>query len=328
MVRQEESGRTGRSIVGLAALGLVVVSVVIMAQRQVGHKPEIAGQPGSVATGAGASTRPAAPPNAMATNTVAHLDIEYAAHDPVLNTLDLYGPADAKGAPVVIFVHGGEWSRGDKQPVSYKPKFFNENGIIFITTNYRLSPKAPHPAQVDDVAEAVKWVHDHIGEYGGDPAKMVLMGHSAGCHIVTYVGLNPEPLGKVGLKPSDLKGVVAWSGGMYDLADRYKGGGMYKPFIKATFGEAEDAQRAGSPLTYAGNAKDGPRFLMASTDEERAKTSREASEKMITKIIEAGGSAKAETLAGRSHRGAIEQLGAPDDKTGAELLDFIHSVTR
>jgi len=272
--------------------------------------------------------REVAPPNALAAHSLAVLDIRYASLDPALNTLDLYAPRDAKNAPTLLFVHGGEWSRGDKQPVSCKPKFFNEQGIIFITTNYRLSPAAPHPAQVDDVASAVRWVHDHIAEYGGDPAKIVLLGHSAGCHIVTYVGLNPEPLAKVGLKPSDLKGIVAWSGGMYDLPDRYKAGGMYAPFIKATFGESEDAQRAGSPLTYAKNAKGGPAFLIASTDEQRAQSSRDASDKLMNAVNSAEGSAKSTLLAGRTHRGAIDQLGAPDDKTGPVLVDFIKSVTR
>jgi arylformamidase len=283
-----------------------------------------------VSAGAAATTRTRepAPSNVLAANTVARLNIRYAAHDAALNTLDLYAPRDAKNAPTLLFVHGGEWSRGDKQPVSYKPKFFNERGVIFISTNYRLSPAAPHPAQVDDVAEAVRWVREHSAEYGGDPAKIVLLGHSAGCHLVSYVGLNPEPLAKVGLKPSDLKGVVAWSGGMYDLPDRCKAGGMYAPFIKATFGESEDAQRAGSPMSYVKNAQGGPAFLVASTDEERAQASRDASARLLAAINAAGGSARPALLAGRTHRGAIEQLGAPDDTTGAVLMDFIKAVTR
>jgi acetyl esterase/lipase len=275
------------------------------------------------------AARPPAPPNEMARNTVAHLDVAYADRNSELNKLDIYAPKGAKGAPIVLFVHGGEWSRHDKQPVSYKPKFFNENGVIFITTNYRLSPKDPHPAQVDDVAEAVAFVHKHAGEYGGDPSKIVLMGHSAGCHIVTYVGLNPESLAKVGMKPSDLAGVVAWSGGMYDLADRYKKGGTYPPFIKATFGESEEAQRAGSPMTYTRNAKNSPPFLIASTDEAgKPQASRQASANLIAAINAAGGSAKPYTIQDRTHRAAIEQVGAAADKSGPALVEFVKSVTK
>lgn len=140
-------------------------------------------------------------------------------------TLDVYAPPDVKGAPVVVYVHRGEWARGDKSEVSYKPKLFNERGIVFVSVNYRLSDVARHPAQVDDVAAAVRWVVDHIAEHGGSPQRIVLMGHSAGCHIASLVGLDPRPLAKVGLTPDVLRGVVCWSGGAYDLAAKVAEGG-------------------------------------------------------------------------------------------------------
>ncbi len=276
---------------------------------------------------AAATTRPAQTP-ILSPSTVLHANVPYGGPDVKMDVADVYSPAGATGAPVLVFVHGGEWSRGDKQDVSYKPKFLNENGIVFVAVNYRLSPKDPHPAQVQDVATAIAWVHQHISEYGGDPGKIVIMGHSAGCHLVTLVTLNPEYLAKAGMKPADLRGVVAWSGGMYDLAARFKGGGMYPPFIKATFGETEEPQRAGSPLTYAANAKDAPRYLIASCDDEKSKTSREASQQMIDAINAGGGHADSALLVGKIHFTANHELGMPGDKTGAILLDFIRSVTR
>ncbi|HUO07583.1 MAG TPA: alpha/beta hydrolase [Phycisphaerae bacterium] len=281
----------------------------------------------SVTTATQATTRPAQTP-VLSANTVLHADVPYGGPDAKMDVADIYSPAGAKRAPVLIFVHGGEWSRGDKHDVSFKPKFFNENGIVFVAVNYRLSPKNPHPAQVQDVATAIAWVHQHIGDYGGDPQKIVIMGHSAGCHLVTLVSLNPEYLGHVGMNPADLRGVVAWSGGMYDLAARATGGGMYPPFIKATFGESEESQRAGSPLTYATNAKDAPPFLIASCDDEKSKTSREASQQMIDAINAAGGHAESAILVGKVHFTANHELGAQGDKTAAILLRFFHSVTR
>ena len=274
-----------------------------------------------------ATTRPAQTP-VLSSSTVLHANVPYGGPDAKQDVADIYSPAGTTNAPVLLFVHGGEWSRGDKQDVSYKPKFLNEYGIVFVAINYRLSPKDPHPAQVQDAATAIGWVHQHIAEYGGDPAKIVIMGHSAGCHLVTLVTLNPEYLAHAGMKPSDLRGVVAWSGGMYDLATRYKGGGMYPPFIKATFGDTEESQRAGSPLTYAANAKDAPRFLIASCDDEKSKTSREASQQMIDAINAGGGHAEPALLVGKVHFTANHELGTSGDKTGAILLDFIHSVTR
>lgn len=275
------------------------------------------------------STRPArvSQEPILAPNTVVHADVRYGDADEKLNVLDIYAPREAKNAPVLLFIHGGEWSRGDKHGVRYKPQFFNQNGVIFISTNYRLSPAAPHPAQVDDVASAIAWVHAHVAEYGGDPGKIVIMGHSAGCHLVTLVSLDPEYLAKVHLKPTDLRGVVSWSGGMFDLVDRAKGTGMYPPFIKATFGEAEAGQRAASPQTYVANAKTCPPFLFASCDDDRSKPSRAVSEEMVDQIRKDGGKAKAVLLANRVHFSALSEIGAPDDTTGAILLDFIKSAT-
>jgi len=101
--------------------------------------------------------------------------------------------------------------------VSYKPKFLNENGIVFVSANYRLSPPAKHPTHISDVAAAVRWVYDHAAEIGASPKKIVVMGHSCGCHLVTLLALDPRWLAGVKLSPDDLRGVVAWSGGAYDL---------------------------------------------------------------------------------------------------------------
>ena len=85
--------------------------------------------------------------------------------------LDFYLPRGVKNAPVLIFIHGGEWTRHDKAEVSYKPKFLNEHGIIFASINYRLSPAAKHPDHADDVAAAIAWVRSHAEDFGGDPKK-------------------------------------------------------------------------------------------------------------------------------------------------------------
>jgi acetyl esterase/lipase len=123
----------------------------------------------------------------LAKDTVVRADVPYGEGDK--RRLDVYSPKGVKQAPVVVFVHGGEWARRDKSEVSYKPKFLNGNGIVFVSINYRLTPAVTHPAHVSDVASAVGWVRDHAADFGGDPNKVVLMGHSAGCHLVTLVAL-------------------------------------------------------------------------------------------------------------------------------------------
>jgi arylformamidase len=243
-------------------------------------------------------------------------------------TLDIYAPPGAKDAPVVVYAHRGEWAKGDKSEVCYKPKFLNENGVIFVSVNYRLSGVARHPAQVNDVAAALRWVHDHISEHGGDAHKIILMGHSAGCHIVTFVGLDPRPLATVGLKPGDLAGVVSWSGGAFDLPAKYAAGGMYHDYIAKNFTEQEAAQRDASPIAHIGDARPMPWFLFVSAGDGRV-TSREVSEKMATLVGQAGGQATVVTLPGKTHFTADYECGMPDDPgdTGQILLGFIHAAT-
>jgi dipeptidyl aminopeptidase/acylaminoacyl peptidase len=129
------------------------------------------------------------------------------------------------------------------------------------------------------------------------------------------------------MKPSDLKAVVAWSGGMYDLATRVKGIGMYPPFIKATFGEGEEAQRAASPASFVANAKDGPAFLFASVDDEKSRESRDATEQMVSSIKAAGGKVESVILKDRNHFMANHMVGAEGDKTGEVLVKFVKKVS-
>lgn len=274
-----------------------------------------------------ATTQPARPDMTarLADNTIATKDIAYVANAADKQKLDIYAPRDAKGAPVILFVHGGEWTKGDKSEVSFKPRFFNQNGVVFISANYRLSGTDQHPAQVNDVASATRWVKDHIAEYGGDPSKVVLVGHSAGCHIVSMVGLDPRPLATVGLKPSDLSGVVCWSGGAYDLPAKVAENGKYAPYIRANFGPNESAWYDASPINHINDFKPLPPFMFASAEAGNA-NSRVLSEKMTALISDTGATASAALLAGKTHVLANHEVGMEGDITGQTLLQFVNSV--
>ncbi len=263
----------------------------------------------------------------IADGSVVKRDIPYVPGGASQQTLDLYAPKSAKEVPVVIFVHGGEWTKGDKSEVSYKPKFFNENGIVFVSVNYRLSGTAQHPAQVNDVAAAIRWLRDHVVKYGGDPRKLVLMGHSAGCHLVTFVGLDPAPLASVQMRPADLLAVVSWSGGAFDLVEKVKSGGMYADYIRKNFGSDRQSWHDASPIFHIGDSKPMPPFLFASAENGNPE-SRVASERMAMIIRLAGGQAETSRLSGRDHTTANHLIGAPGDKTGAILLQFIWKAVR
>src|SRR6478672_8655411 len=96
-------------------------------------------------------------------------DIPYAKPAHERQILDVYAPRDAKNLPVVFWIHGGGWQAGDKSSVQHKPQAFTDKGFVFVSTNYRLLPSVDMGTIVRDVARAVRWVHHHVTEHGGDP---------------------------------------------------------------------------------------------------------------------------------------------------------------
>jgi hypothetical protein len=139
------------------------------------------------------------------------------------------------------------------------------------------------------------------------------------------VTLDPGYLTAVKLRPADVAGVVAWSGGAYDLVEKVKAGGAYAGYIKKAFGETEDAWRDASPVAHAKEGRTKPPFLFVSI--ERGNPSHKAAERLAQLIRDAGGKAESSLLEGRDHFHANHLLGAPDDTTGKVLLDFVRKVS-
>src|SRR5262249_14761906 len=102
-------------------------------------------------------------------------------------TLDVYAPAEGKDLPVVLWIHGGGWRAGDKANVQKKPQAFADKGYVFVSTNYRFVPQVTVKEMAGDIAKAIRWVHDHARDYGGDPKAIFVMGHSAGAHLAALV---------------------------------------------------------------------------------------------------------------------------------------------
>ena len=125
-----------------------------------------------------------------------------------LQSLDVYAPKDAKNLPVMIYIHGGGWQRGDKAAVGSKPAYFCSRGWVFVSLNYRFVPTVDLLTQLQDSAHAIAWVHTHIADHGGDPQQLHLMGHSAGAHHVAILATNERFLKAAGTDLSILKSVV------------------------------------------------------------------------------------------------------------------------
>ena len=118
--------------------------------------------------------------------------------------MDVYLPPNAKGAPVLLMVHGGAWRIGNKNlpdVMENKVKRWLPKGIILVAINYRMLPEADPLTQADDVARALARVQQLAPSWGGDPARVVLMGHSAGAHLVSLLSAAPEISAKHGVRP-------------------------------------------------------------------------------------------------------------------------------
>lgn len=235
--------------------------------------------------------------------------------------LEMFLPIDAKGPlPVVVFIHGGGWNSGDPHDYRFMARALAPQGYAVVLAGYRHFPHVRYPAMLEDGALAVKWVEDHAGEHGGDPARVVLMGHSAGAYNAMMLGLDRRWLGAVGLSPAALRGVVGLSG-PYD----------FYPFdVKASidsFGQAPDPADT-QPVNHA-HAGAPPLLLVhGSTDITVKPRNSMALAKAMTK---AGQPTQAIILEGMSHEGVIMRFARPfarDARVLDAVLPFLRQVTQ
>ena len=171
--------------------------------------------------------------------------------------LDVYVPAGLRaGAPprkVLVFFHGGGWSRGTKNRHRFVGRAFARAGYVTVLANYRLYPKVRFPAFVDDAARAVGWVHRNAAAHGGDPGQLYLMGHSAGAHIAALVALDPRYLRAAGVPQAAIRGMIG-------LAGPY----AFRPRRLRRFADVFTAHPNPNarPVDFAGNG--GPPLLLLS----------------------------------------------------------------
>lgn len=199
--------------------------------------------------------------------------------DPARTSLDLHLPAHEDAAaparPVMIMVHGGGWARGDKANpgvVAPKAEWFLERGWILVSTNYRLSPSVTSPAHAEDVAHAVAWVHANIAEHGGDPARIAIMGHSAGAHIAALTAVETDRLVAAGAPRDVLKAAILLDGAAYDVPSAMRSATrVARPMYEAAFGTDSEAWPASSPMRNVKKDHGTPPFLILHIDRARAK---------------------------------------------------------
>ncbi len=193
--------------------------------------------------------------------------------DPPLErqVLDIYSPRDAKNLPVVFWIHGGGWETGDKGDVQIKPQFFQSKGFVFVSTNYRLLPNVDMATIVRDIARSIHWVHDHIAQYGGDPNRLFVMGHSAGAQLAALICTDERYLRNEGLSLAIIKGCVPVDGDTYDVPAiieteetrrRVHGLPQAKFGHREKFGNDPQKHRDFSAVTHIAGGKGIPPFFI------------------------------------------------------------------
>ena len=168
-------------------------------------------------------------------------------------SLDVYRPiGGARNAPVVVFFYGGSWQSGERAYYRFVGEALAKRGVLVLIPDYRKAPAHPFPAFMQDGATAVAWARAHAADYGGDPRRVFLMGHSAGAHIAALLGTDGKYLAAQRLRPRDLAGVIGLSG-PYDFLP------LTDPKVMQALGPAP-----GWPTTQPVNFVDGdePPFLL------------------------------------------------------------------
>ncbi len=203
-------------------------------------------------------------------NAIIEKDISYLNDAHKLQALDIYTPAKTGSRPVLIYIHGGAWKIGDKRSGAKHAHFYTNQGIVFVSVNYRMLPKFKHPTFVEDIAASIKWVTDNIHNYGGDRNKIVLTGHSAGAHLAALVTSTPKYLQAHNLDLNTIKAVAPVDTASFDFtlqSDHQPK--LIKRIINKAFGRTHIKRAKASPRQYVLKEKreDYPDFLLFVTSE-------------------------------------------------------------
>ncbi len=263
-------------------------------------------------------------------------NVQYAVRagsDPNLTSLDIYAPKALKNAPVMIMIHGGGWQIGDKSGRGLnenKIPFFAENGFIYVSINYRLSPAVKHPAHIEDCAEAVAWVHDNIAKYGGDKNKIFVMGHSAGAHLAALVATDERRLQKFGKDLAVIKGVILLDGAGYEIPKQMSGlelfGGILNRMYVNAFTLDGAVQKDASPYYHISPGKNIPPFLIFTAGGRIASVNQ--SKLMIDALQKAGVQAKTIDDPAKVHNTINSQFGLPDEMITKRSKEFLEALLK
>ena len=229
--------------------------------------------------------------------------------------MDVYRPDRAKGLPLVVFVYGDSWQSGAKAMYRFAAAPLARAGLVVAVPDYRLSPEVAYPRFLQDCAEAVAFARAHAVEWGADPQRLFLMGHSAGGYNVLMLATDPAYLAAVGMRRSDVSGVISLAGPADFLPIR-------EDDIRAVFAPAVD-----ETLTQPINHVDGqaPPLLLLHGESDDTVSPRNATA-LAARVEAAGGEVTLKLYPGLGHIGIVTSLAplfAGKAPVREDVLNFI-----
>lgn len=230
-------------------------------------------------------------------------------------SLDAYIPTNASSAPIVVFFYGGSWEDGKRRWYRYVGDALASHGVVTLIPDYRKYPDVRFPEFMNDAANAVRWARDHAADYGGDPTRIFVMGHSAGGQIAALLACDKRYLNAVGMQPRDLAGMIGVAGAY-----------AFLPFVEdepQIFGDNAQGRYDSQPINFV-DGDEPPLLLLQGTDDGEVPPNN--AEAMAERAHAMGGVAMLKLYPGVSHSGIALALargrhgGVP---TLADTLAFI-----
>lgn len=216
--------------------------------------------------------------------------------------LDVYLPPGHAGqdpaAPVVVFFYGGNWKSGDRGDYRFVGEALASGGAVTVIVDYRLYPEVRYPAFLDDGAKAMAWVFAHARELGGDPARIFLMGHSAGAYNAAMLALDPRWLGAQRARVAGFIGIA----GPYDFLP------IGNPDTRRAF-NWPDTPPESQPIRYA--ATGAPRSLLLAARRDNLVDPVRNTLGLAGRLKAEGVDVTAELLDGVSHTTVIAAMASP-----------------
>ena len=256
--------------------------------------------------------------NALVPEGGYRLERDHGYGDDPRQRLDVYVPDGLAGpAPVVVFFYGGRWQNGDKGEFRFVGQALASRGFVAVIPDYRRYPAVRFPTFVADGAAAVAWVRGNIGEHGGDPGALHLMGHSSGAHVAALLALDQSYLAEAGV---DRDAVATFVGlaGPYDFLP------LDDPTLEEIF--AVEDMATTQPITFADRSAP-PTLLLHGTDDATVLPAN--SERLARALAAAGNQAELETYPDIGHVGLVLALAAPLRWLApvlADISDFLRAT--